>query len=537
MASRVRSRLLLPALVACAGAFWLAWQALTTMAFTDYEIEAEPALDALRHGHVGDFLTQAPAYGGSLILRAPFALAPNLWDGGALALFRDDGRALPCRRRAAGRRAVGAGPRPRPRPARGWLALVLCAANPLTIRALEIGHPEELLVGALVVFAALAAYDGRPLLTGVLLGPRVRRQAVGGRRGGADPRAAARAPASSPSASPPRRARCSWRRSTSPASATRARPAASARPATSTGIIFQPWQAWWFLAQHGQLVMGTYAPHYGYRAAPSWIEPFAHPFLVVAMRRGLGRLVALRRPADRRLDGLLLLAFAPAPALPARPLEHVLLRDPVPPGAHRVGGARPPRPAAAVGSPSTALAWLTLTILPRHITPDMQSLAFLGWSVPLAAAHGAAPVRASSASPARWRRCTRWPRAGCPRSWARRLADDRQALVEGREHLGALLGDERPGPRSARRSGRARRRRARRSRRCPARSVRGRRCAPGAGASWISRPTPWPSPWPKCSPWPAALDHLARHRVDLAPAAARPRPPPARPPAARSTSS
>ena len=34
------------------------------------------------------------------------------------------------------------------------------------------------------------------------------------------------------------------------------------------------------------------------------------------------------------------------------------------------------------------------------------------------------------------------------------------------------------------------------------------------GASWISRPTPCPSPCVKCSPWPAVCDHLARRRVD-----------------------
>ena len=49
-------------------------------------------------------------------------------------------------------------------------ALVLCAGNPLTIRALEIGHPEELLGGVLCVGAALAAGARRPLAAGLLLG-------------------------------------------------------------------------------------------------------------------------------------------------------------------------------------------------------------------------------------------------------------------------------------------------------------------------------------------------------------------------------
>jgi len=33
---------------------------------------------------------------------------------------------------------------------------------------------------------------------------------------------------------------------------------------------------------------------------------------------------------------------------------------------------------------ATALAWTTLTLTPRHWSPDAQSLAFLAWSVPLA---------------------------------------------------------------------------------------------------------------------------------------------------------
>ena len=51
-----------------------------------------------------------------------------------------------------------------------WSALVLVAANPLTLRALEVGHPEELLGGALCVGAGLAAVARRPLLAGALLG-------------------------------------------------------------------------------------------------------------------------------------------------------------------------------------------------------------------------------------------------------------------------------------------------------------------------------------------------------------------------------
>ncbi len=63
-------------------------------AWSDYEAEARPAFEALVHGHLALFLQLTPVYGGSLVLRAPFALAPELWGGGELAVYRMV--ALPC---------------------------------------------------------------------------------------------------------------------------------------------------------------------------------------------------------------------------------------------------------------------------------------------------------------------------------------------------------------------------------------------------------------------------------------------------------
>ncbi len=70
------------------------WLGLYGFAWSDYETEVRPAYDALTHGHVLEFLRLAPAYGGSLVERAPFALLPGLWGGGALAVYRMV--ALPC---------------------------------------------------------------------------------------------------------------------------------------------------------------------------------------------------------------------------------------------------------------------------------------------------------------------------------------------------------------------------------------------------------------------------------------------------------
>ena len=70
------------------------WLSLYGWAWTDYDDEVRPAFDALVHGHVLQFLQLAPAYGGSLVLRAPFVLVPNLWGGGDLAVYR--AAAVPC---------------------------------------------------------------------------------------------------------------------------------------------------------------------------------------------------------------------------------------------------------------------------------------------------------------------------------------------------------------------------------------------------------------------------------------------------------
>ena len=86
------------AFVAGAGSATMAWLGLYGFAWNDYDTEARPAFDALVHGHVLDFLRLAPAYGGSLVERAPFALVPHLWGGGQLAVYRIV--ALPCRHRS-----------------------------------------------------------------------------------------------------------------------------------------------------------------------------------------------------------------------------------------------------------------------------------------------------------------------------------------------------------------------------------------------------------------------------------------------------
>ena len=98
----------LPASIAAAGCATMAWLGLYGFAWNDYDNEARPAFEALVHGHLGRFLALAPAYGGSLVERAPFALLPGLWGGGQLAVYRAGRAALPARRRRPRRVAARA---------------------------------------------------------------------------------------------------------------------------------------------------------------------------------------------------------------------------------------------------------------------------------------------------------------------------------------------------------------------------------------------------------------------------------------------
>ena len=169
MPARLRSHWSLVA-AALAGVVVLAFLGLGDFAWNDYDREAAPALRALGDGDVSGFLALAPAYGGSLVLRAPFAALTSALGGGELAVYR--AVSLPCLLAVAIFALVLAGRMLARGASRGTCLLVvaLCAANPVTLQALEIGHPEEPLCAVLAIGAVLAATRRRVLLSAVLLG-------------------------------------------------------------------------------------------------------------------------------------------------------------------------------------------------------------------------------------------------------------------------------------------------------------------------------------------------------------------------------
>lgn len=136
----------------------------------DFYHEAAPSYLALIHGHLLGFASLTPAYGGSLFLRAPFAVAPALWGGSMRMVYFAS--ALPCTLAAVGF-CVWLAAQPR-RTGVSWaariVAIVCCIGNPIVLIVLFGGHPEELLGAVLCIAAVMLATNGRAEWAGVLVG-------------------------------------------------------------------------------------------------------------------------------------------------------------------------------------------------------------------------------------------------------------------------------------------------------------------------------------------------------------------------------
>jgi hypothetical protein len=386
---RVLRENLLCALLAAAGCATLAWLGLYGAAWNDYEVELQPAVEALVAGHLHAFLAVSPVYGGSLIERAPFALLGS-WAGGEPATYRL--LALPCLLASA---ALGVWLLARMRAAHRPLlaravALGVYVANPVTLRALELGHPEELLgasacVAAVLLAGAPVVSRRRSLTVGVLLGLAVANKQWAVLAGGAVLLALP----------PGRRLACACAALGAAglieaplllgSSGTYATGASNL--ATSPSVIFQPAQIWWFFGHHGALVHGLFGEAKpGYRVAPSWAGEISRPLAVlaaVAIAAGLW----LRTGGRRLPAGTALLALAVTmlgrSLLDTWDTVYYLLPAIFALLAWEAGrpGRRPPVLALAL----TVLVWAQFQWLPGRVSPDAQSAIFLVWSVALLA--------------------------------------------------------------------------------------------------------------------------------------------------------
>lgn len=392
-ASRLRSAL--PPLAVLCGLAAISFLGLYGFGWSDYETEALPSVVALVHGNLAQFANLAPAYGGSLLLRAPFALAPSLWGGGALAVYR--ALAAPCLL-AAGALALVVAARMRRKGAsvavRGS-ALALFVCNPIVLPVLEYAHPEEILCAVLCVAAVLLAGGERPLLAGIALGLAIGCKywpliAIG-------PVLAAL---------PSARRRCLA--ATAVSAAALIAPiallgshfvAASSNAASTSSAIFQPWQILWFFGAHGRPVHGLYgALKPGYRSAPAWVGPISHP-LVIALAFAAAAALALARrraaaraplsPTQNLRSALLLLTLVMLLRCLFDTFDNVYYTLPfifalLAWECEAFSGHRPPLLAIC----ATALCWASFETLPALVSADAQSAFFLAWTAPLAVVLG-----------------------------------------------------------------------------------------------------------------------------------------------------
>ncbi len=143
------------------------WIAFSNTSLGDWDTDAAPAVTALAGGHVSAYLSANPVMGplGTLV-QAPFAAlgssplteyqwacVPCLLAAAALGLYL----AAIARRRGAGLLTQA-------------LIAVLTLLNPLTICAVQAGHPEEVLTAALAIAAVVVAIEGHGVRAGLLLG-------------------------------------------------------------------------------------------------------------------------------------------------------------------------------------------------------------------------------------------------------------------------------------------------------------------------------------------------------------------------------
>jgi hypothetical protein len=364
-------RRLLPwALTALAGTILVAWNGMQGFAFNDYDAEAAPAYAALVNGDVSLFLGLSPSYGGSLIMRAPFAALPELWGGGELAVFRL--AALPCLLAGVALGIVLVAEGLARDLGRGALAglLFCCAVNPLTWRALELGHPEELLGAVLCAGAVLAGCARRPALAGTLLGLAIANKAWGLLAVGpvllALPHGRRQAMAIAGGL-----ALCL----TLPVVlASEPGTAGSASALHATGDFF-PWQVWWFFGATGDVWHGAAGDTVA-RSAPAWLGPIPHP-LIVALAVPFSWL-AWRRGGDPVL--LLALLFLLRCVLD--PWNNIYYALPLVIALAAWEGSRERR------APYVALTVLVATFIAIDrmrgvVSPDVASAFYLAWAIPL----------------------------------------------------------------------------------------------------------------------------------------------------------
>jgi hypothetical protein len=166
------ARLILGGAAVVLASIWVAWLGFRVQVMGDYGVWFAPSMNALLSGHVHAFFALLPTdgAGGSVLLRAPFALLGKELVGGQHAIFRFGALACVLATVAVALPLVRT-MREACRPPLARAAVVaLFLLTPAVLDAIFYGHPEESLGAALCIGSVLLAASGRSELAGGLLG-------------------------------------------------------------------------------------------------------------------------------------------------------------------------------------------------------------------------------------------------------------------------------------------------------------------------------------------------------------------------------
>jgi hypothetical protein len=350
----------------------------------DFYLEVYPAYERLMDGDVEGFLDRLPGYSGfAVLVGAPASLVTGALGGVETTVYRLT--AVPGLLALAALGVAVAGP-VRAAGNRAWPVFLLAAAGgALAFQTLIYGHPEDLLASACAVGAVLAARDGRIGWASVLIVLAVvaKQWAV-----------LAILPAAM--AAP----RGGWRIAAAGATGTVVLLALQTQVGgpvhqtiTNTGLLFHPHQVFWpfGIPATPEFIAGGHGTTMG----PEWLAPVTRPLIV-----GSGIAVAgawwLRSGSERNRDdalGVLALAFLLRCMLDPWDLVYYHLPLVV---ALAAWEARRGRDLPVLSVVVTAACWITFVIY------DARSgygpyLAYLAWTVPLAAGLALALLRPAAA--------------------------------------------------------------------------------------------------------------------------------------------
>ena len=370
---------------------------LANSATGDYAVELRPSVDLLLAGDVNGFLAGAPIYGPSVIPRAPFVLAADALGAGWVGVYLAG--AVACMLAASALAYVLDGRMlalSRPRAVRAAVILT-CLLAPVLTRATPMGHPEEILAGALCALTLLAALAGRPAWSGIALGAAI----------AAKPWAVL---AILPALLAVREGRWRLLLGAGVTLVAAELPFLLAHPAGASGTVttlsttahsFHPTQLFWPLRD---AITDPVTGATGYRG-PELVHRFSHGGIVL-LSVPLSAVFALRlrrrrvTPSDA-LALLALLLLLRGLLDPWNSIYYVL-----PAIFALVSWEALSRPGLPVGAMAlTALTWITFVPGPDHLGPDGLAALYLAWALPATAllarcAWSGPPQAAAPAQPA-----------------------------------------------------------------------------------------------------------------------------------------